>query len=83
MVLQPESEGRADRRVVGPLHSARRLSDHSERRGERRRLLHVHRQQFRRQRNFGDQINGVCAAKRSRATGDTDCRSGEIRLSGN
>lgn len=83
MVLQQESEGGADRGVVGTLHSARRLPDYPERRGERRRLLHVLRQQFRGQRNFGDQINGVCAAERSRATGDTDGRSGEIRLSGN
>lgn len=83
MVLQPESEGGADRGVVGALRGARRFLDHPEYRGERRRLVHVHCQQFRRQRDFGDQINGVCAAQRSRTTGDTDCRSGEIRLSGN
>lgn len=83
MVLQQESEGGADRGDVGPLRGARRLLDHPERRGERRRLLHVHRQQFRRQRNFGDQINGVGTAERSRATGDTDGRSWKIRLSGN
>lgn len=83
MVLQQESEGGADRGVVGALRGARRFSDHPEYRGERCRLVHVHRKQFRRQRDFGDQINGVCASQCSRAAGDTDRRSGEIRLSGN
>lgn len=83
MVLQQKSTRGADRGVVGPLRGAGRFPDHPERRGERRRFLHVRCQQFRGQRNFRDQINGIRAVKRSRAADDTDRRSGEIRLSGN